>query len=185
MDALAVGALVAIIPTADVHRFARYALPVAAAAAVPFAVMSIVMRGTHPTDLPIQTVGFTIVAVFFGAVILHVRASEESSLTYRVLSFGPLTFLGTYSYAMYVVHIQFIVIANRLLVDTDTQLGTVYGSELPLRLLYVAVLFAITSAAGLLSWNLYERHFLKLKDRFPTRAKETKALRPHRSTVND
>ena len=166
MDAFAAGALVALIPAADLHRFARYAMPAAAAAAAALAVMFVAMRGLHPYDLPVQIFGFSCIAVMFGALLLLVRSSGRRASANAWLSSRPLTFFGKYSYAMYVVHIQLVVAANAVLIDADLRPPTLAGFEVPGRLLYSAGLTAATAAVAFASWHLYERHFLKLKDRF-------------------
>ena len=170
MDAFAAGAFVALLPMADLQRYARYAAPLAGAAALAIAIMFVAMRGLHPHDLPVQTAGFSCIAVIFAAALVAIRAERVPTVLREALSSRPLTFFGKYSYAMYVFHIQIIVAVNRLLVDADIQPETIAGFEAPPRLLYAAILTALTAGAAVLSWYLYERHFLRLKDRFRSRA---------------
>jgi peptidoglycan/LPS O-acetylase OafA/YrhL len=60
----------------------------------------------------------------------------------RVLRAGTLRAFGRYSYAAYILHV-------------------------PLIALLVHWLAPLTFAVAWLSWHLYEKHFLKLKGRFP------------------
>ena len=77
-----------------------------------------------------------------------------------------LRFLGKYSYAMYVF--QNLLIPIAALWFTSDSLGRWCGSAVCGEVLYVAIMFAATVAVALLSWNLFEKHFMALKKYFGT-----------------
>ena len=75
-----------------------------------------------------------------------------------------LRFFGKYSYGMYVFQNLLIpVVASWLSVEI---LQNYLGSQLVAKLTYLTLMSALTIAAALASWHLFEKHVLKLKFRF-------------------
>ena len=75
-----------------------------------------------------------------------------------------MRFFGKYSYAMYVFQ-------NLLLFSLEPYfsaqiVGERIGSDFLGRLVYLGVMFAATTLTALVSWHLFEKHFLALKSRF-------------------
>jgi peptidoglycan/LPS O-acetylase OafA/YrhL len=71
---------------------------------------------------------------------------------------------GKYSYAMYVFQAPLIPLLAPWL--TAGIIADSVGSVLAGRLIYIATMSTLTFALALLSWNLLEKHCLKLKSRF-------------------
>lgn len=85
------------------------------------------------------------------------------SLAHRALTSPFLSFFGKYSYCLYVAHQPLMILFVKIGIHTDKLTG-VLGSKF-LAVLAVNVLAAAFSVAiALLSWNLYEKQWLKLKD---------------------
>jgi peptidoglycan/LPS O-acetylase OafA/YrhL len=86
-----------------------------------------------------------------------------------------MVFLGTYSYGLYVYHhfISYYLIANR----TDLELARWLGSHLAAVALQATLGVAASLAVAYLSYELFEKRFLRLKRRFET-AKEPVAEHP-------
>lgn len=62
-----------------------------------------------------QTVGFSLLALGFGALVIWTYANDGSAAgTHRVLRSRPLTAVGKYSYGMYVYHLPVIFVALRI-----------------------------------------------------------------------
>jgi peptidoglycan/LPS O-acetylase OafA/YrhL len=64
---------------------------------------------------------------------------------------------------------------------------TVFGSQLPAYLLWLAVTIGLTVAVALVSWHVWEKQFLKLKRFFPYEsadATNTPVLVPPRQLVS-
>jgi peptidoglycan/LPS O-acetylase OafA/YrhL len=171
MDALAVGALVALALRTDQGRarvmaVARYALPA----------MLVVILGIWYAEGPLdnqswgepvmQGAGFTAVALFFGSLLaLTVTGAPDSRLS-RFLSLRPLRTFGKYSYALYLFHVP----VRRFIRDTYFPVAafpTWLGSPLPGQLLFYVVATAPAFALAWLSWHLYEKQFLRMKAFFP------------------
>ena len=104
------------------------------------------------------TAGFTLLAAAFAAVLVLTICAAPQSRLGRAMSGRTLRMFGRYSYAMYVFHQPVIMVVDsvtyRLLPGTDT---------LTLQIVRYAAVLLLTLVAALASWNLYEKHFLRLK----------------------
>jgi len=111
------------------------------------------------------SIGFSTLCIGFGVLLTRVVFSQQDSRLARVLSWPGLVTLGTYSYAMYLVHVPLLRVVSKVAVPPQWPgaerfpLGWVIG--------YTAVLGLLTLAAAMVSWHLCEKHFLALKRRFP------------------
>jgi peptidoglycan/LPS O-acetylase OafA/YrhL len=107
-------------------------------------------------DLPIL-----VTAIFFGSLLVLAVTSRQSTIWGMCWRSKILSFFAKYSYAMYVFQLPLIRVLNPIL-NVD-ELCHRFGSILYGRILYIAVMIAITAALAFLSWHLYEKHFLRLK----------------------
>jgi peptidoglycan/LPS O-acetylase OafA/YrhL len=121
-----------------------------------------------------QTVGYTLLALFAGALLVLGVAGREGGRWRGFLRWRPLVALGTYSYALYLFHLP-IRAAIRDVVYGPDQFFLLGGSQLPGQLLFYALALTASFAAALLSWHLYEKQFLKLKVFFPSRSQRVVA----------
>ena len=184
LDALAAGALVALLATAPgglaavasrARRLAPAALGgfVALAAAVSFA--PALAGGGAPTGLmegesrllfytshpAVIVVGYSLLAVGFAAALVAVLTAGESALA-RGLAWGPLGTLGRYSYGLYLLHRLGIAVARNFVEPTQ-------AGEWPFALAQIAfwaVSLALSLALAWVSWQVVEAPFLRLKRRF-------------------
>jgi peptidoglycan/LPS O-acetylase OafA/YrhL len=160
MDSLAVGALVAL--AARGHQgLAPLVGPARIVLAAGLAALTaIVLVGGGESDgLLFRTFGYTVVSLTCGAIIVV-------GLTTRwldaLLAIRPLTWLGKYSYGLYVWH----PITNVIVFYTSVR--GLFGSPDTGRLNSLLVLgtaLALTFIVAWLSYNLFEKRFLALKDR--------------------
>ena len=162
-DGLAIGAFISLVlrGQTDPQRLRRRARYVALAAGVALGGM-FVRQGALRAGLAMtQSVGLTLLALLFGALLTLVVLSKPQSRLVRATSPGLLRTFGKYSYAIYLLHQ--LVFAGLVHAMPEVELPRLFGSRLPA---YVGCL-AIASLAALLaamaSWHLVERHFLKLK----------------------
>jgi len=184
LDALAVGAFIALAVRNEggldrLASAAKIVIPVLGTLIIGDAVFR---YGTHSgregeeglfsANLPeVQTVGLTVIAIFFGAILVRAVAASRREVDepgakrarlVRVFESRLLRSFGKYSYAMYLFHLPL-----RALVRDSTlsnkQLPTIGGTEIPAQVIFTVVCMTITYAAGWLSWNLYEKHWLALK----------------------
>jgi peptidoglycan/LPS O-acetylase OafA/YrhL len=117
------------------------------------------------------TIGYTIVAVVFvtflmaavGADVAMPReASVEAPWWSRTLRLAPLRAVGKYSYAMYVFQYPLNHYVGR---PALAALGVDVDRSALASVAYVAVLIVATFMTAMVSWHLFEKHFLALKGR--------------------
>jgi peptidoglycan/LPS O-acetylase OafA/YrhL len=173
VDALAVGALLAVAcrhPEAR-RRLTRAAPIVAGIALAVFLVLvwaPIRVSDGHDERLMLYTFSGSAVACLCGVLLL--TAINGRPATERLFSHAALRFLGRYSYALYVFHFPIILLIARHFISIN-DIPIVAGSQVFALLLFAAIAGGTSVAVACLSWHLYEKQFLKLKDRF--------AYRPH------
>ena len=111
----------------------------------------------------VQTIGYTALAVFFGATTL-LAATASSSWALRLrrwLGAGVLPFVGKYSYGIYAYHFMLAPQFDRFLPPD------LLGPGLLGVLAHVGLAMAATIAIAWLSWHAFEKRFLGLKRFFP------------------
>lgn len=114
--------------------------------------------------------GVTWLLMFVSLIIGAVQASQSSPLV-RLLTSKPFTFLGKYSYGLYIFH-HFISSGSHAVGGLAWFTGLL-GSQTPAILVHAAVAVGISIAIAYLSYHGYEKHFLKLKDHFTPRPPTT------------
>jgi peptidoglycan/LPS O-acetylase OafA/YrhL len=135
--------------------------PWAIAGAVLLAVGLLPISLLHKRLLAIPELLF---AAFFAATIVLALAASKESTWGKVWNSPVLRFFGKYSYGMYVFQNLLIpIVASWLSVDI---LQHYLGSQLVAQLAYLALMSALTIAAAVASWHLFEKHVLKLKSWF-------------------
>jgi peptidoglycan/LPS O-acetylase OafA/YrhL len=166
MDSLAIGALVALAARhpGGLQEWQRLAKLVAVGAGTFLFLEALVRGGLRTEDFAVHTIGYTGIAVFFGAVLVLAVTSSDDNWIGRVLSLRTLRLAGRYSYGLYVFHHPIVLLLRRQLTIPDIQ---VLGSQLPGFLAYSVLAGGMSLALAVLSWHLYESRFLALKGRFP------------------
>lgn len=165
MDALALGSLVALVVRGPegMAPLLRWRVPVLAACGAATSVFFF-WRGLWWRDPIVGTVGFTVVGLFFTALLVSAVAAPAGSLLGRTCSARILRFFGRYSYSLYVFHLVVHRVLKRTLFDPERAPAFVMG--IPLQLAFLLTATAVSVVIAVASWHLFEKHFLKLKGRF-------------------
>jgi hypothetical protein len=168
MDCLALGSILALIRP-DHVAFDRTVR--AAKRMTPFLALGLVLLALPHGKLdwrdPLtNTLGFAVTALMCGGILLLAVNAPPSAGIRRLFEARGLLMLGKYSYAMYIFHGPAATLVKGVY-DFD-QAPLVMGSALPLTAAYSLAASLVTLAVAWLSWNLFERHFLKLQRRFRT-----------------
>ncbi len=159
MDALAMGGLLALAVRGSGGVKALY--PWAIAGVLFLATLLLPISLMHKRLLAIPELLF---AAFFAGVILLALTASKEGWWGRLWNSSLLRFFGKYSYGMYVFQNLLIpVVASWLSVDILQQQ---LGSQLLAKLTYLTLMSALTIAAAVASWHLFEKHVLKLKSWF-------------------
>jgi peptidoglycan/LPS O-acetylase OafA/YrhL len=168
VDTLALGALLALALRSgrELTRYRQHAWLVVWGSVVMLAMLFLMRGGLSPLDRHVQTIGLTTPALLFAAVLLLVLTSKPDATLYRIFTHPTLSFLGRYSYAIYVFHLLVAFeVAGQLIRGSDASI--VFGSQIPMNIIYSFVCTAISITAAWLSWHLFERQVLKLKRYVP------------------
>ena len=166
MDALALGAMVAAWmrspsrPAADratVNKLLGVAVAITASG-------WIVTRGFPGFTVTEESIGFTLVALAFAALlaacVLAAAVADAQGRWYRALAAPLLRPIAKYSYAIYVLHIPLHVLVGLPLLERWVGTRT---PSVGVTLLYMAILSVLSYAAAWLSYRLIERPFLRLR----------------------
>jgi peptidoglycan/LPS O-acetylase OafA/YrhL len=137
-----------------------------ALALVVVAGIAVTSRSLQWGPRPMQTVGYTAVALL--AAVLLVVAVRAKGRMLRLLTFDPITLVGRRSYALYLLHYPLIALAGYAGISGDT-FGALVGSQLAGLLLWMVTLFAVSLALSELTWRTIERPCLALKERIARR----------------
>lgn len=114
--------------------------------------------GYHSPVLTILV--YPLLAVLFSCILL--RTLQPGTFFSRLGSLGVLRFFGKYSYGMYIYHLLFFPLVGTLLPPLQRLLHSrTWGG-----IVYVLVVLGLTTIVSVLSYQLYERHWLRLKSRF-------------------
>lgn len=162
MDGLVVGAFLALAARGPGGlAAARRPAWITAAFAAIFVLYLETQHGEDWRDDPMQTLRFSGYALVFGATLTLAVTAGGGTLLHAAFAGRPMRFLGKYSYALYLWHSPMDT-WTRSLLGAD-RAGPLMGSHVPAALLHSAVAGVLSVGVALASWNLVEKHFLKLK----------------------
>jgi peptidoglycan/LPS O-acetylase OafA/YrhL len=167
IDALAVGAALALASRgpAGFSHIARLAPRAAATLTILLAAVAVTRGGLAPWDPVMKTIGHTLLACLFGAVLVLAVTSTRQTFLGRVFSSPSLRFFGRYSYALYVIHPPLLIFKPGVL-PLDW-VPTIFGSLLLRKLVFMMSATAVSVGLAMISWHMYEKQFMKLKRLFP------------------
>ncbi|MFP2928431.1 acyltransferase family protein [Pyxidicoccus sp. 3LG] len=134
-------------------------------AAVPVVAFMVVLPVGDLYELVKRTGGYTAIAICYAAVVYKAVAVAPGHRLHGFLTSKVLRTYGKYSYAIYLIHSPLDAILRRTVLKTP--LKTVGGSDIPTQLFFYVVAAGLSLGIALVSWNLFEKHLLKLKDYFP------------------
>lgn len=168
LEPIALGALVALLMREDripqsVDRTMRYLwIP----ALLAFGGMAIYAGTTGLASVLISRFGYTCVDLMFASFIFFVARSVRRSRKVSFLRNRALRSCGKYSYGMYVLHMPIVI----FLAVPLAYLFSMVRINQPLGQVVVGIILgtALTYLAALISWNVLESPFLRLKKRFST-----------------
>jgi peptidoglycan/LPS O-acetylase OafA/YrhL len=166
-DALAFGALLALLLRSDSWKPRLVAALPWVGGASALALAAIVMRthGLNRQNLLMQLYGYTLIAILAGVATARAALAETSGLP--GLGARILTFFGKYSYGIYVVHVPVkVAVLAALGGGSRWQSG---HNPIVVDLIFTAATTVISVGLALVSWRLIERPFLLLKDRLAPR----------------
>jgi peptidoglycan/LPS O-acetylase OafA/YrhL len=168
MDTLAVGAFIALMvrDPGGLMRLTRWIWPICILSVIILGPIVFWQRGLRSTHIITQTIGYSVLALMFGAILIAALTSTTSRGLGKFFAHPVLVFFGHYSYGLYVFHHPVVLAMQNSFVN-ESGLPLFLGSQLAYQLLYFCLAMGISVGLALVSWNAYEVHFLKLKELFP------------------
>jgi len=165
-DSLAAGALLALLmqppgAACRVRKIARYG------AAIAGSLLLLAGPGFDPTRHPwLRDFLYSVLAILFAAILFwSIDPGSLRGLPVRFYEQQMLRIIGRYSYGIYILHLPLMYLSRAALVRWH-----VYDPErtswvMALGLIVLNVM--LTSVAAAVSYHVYEKQFLKLKQWFP------------------
>lgn len=166
IDTLAWGAAIALLMRSDRWRDCLLSLcPLVTVLSGSIIGITCVVRqeGWTASQPIVPSIGYSLLAIFFGSLLVSSLAAAENNPLVRFLNCSPLRKLGRISYGFYVYHLPIIdVLRDRLPAEINNSF--VLGD-----LLLMFCCGVLTLIVSLLSWYCLEQPILKLKRYFPSR----------------
>ncbi len=167
LDGLALGAAIAAVRGMSIGvKMYKYSRAIVIITPIVLLGIFIIAGSTFGYVSPTNTVGFTLLAMFYAAVIFRcVENAGSRDWLCRAMRVRALRSVGKYSYGMYILHIPILLGLQGLTRRYgESWLGS--GHVLWAVALELIVGFAAIYGCAFLSWNLFEQRFLRLKERF-------------------
>jgi peptidoglycan/LPS O-acetylase OafA/YrhL len=146
-----------------IERWAPHALAFSVISLVAMNLPDLRMNGFEPR---MQTIGFPLLAVGAASIMVLAMSVRRRWTWYqKMFRSKVLSFFGKYSYGMYVLHLPVVVAFEglRFSIGVFPRVG---DSDVPGAIAFTLIALATTTLMAFLSWNLYEKQFLRLKSRF-------------------
>jgi peptidoglycan/LPS O-acetylase OafA/YrhL len=136
--------------------------------------MALPRNGLWRDSTLVGTIGYTLLDFGFAALLLLSVTPVKNNSLAKVVANRPLRFLGKYSYGLYVFHmpITFLLSKNGV---TAYSLARGIGAPLLGRVCFIALAMILSIVVALVSWHVWEKHFLKLKARFAYAPRQIRA----------
>jgi peptidoglycan/LPS O-acetylase OafA/YrhL len=154
MDGLALGAALAIVYRGNLReRCQALAFPILAVSSTAVVLICIMRHTTAHADRVVCTVGFSLIVLAYGALLVLSLGPLA-----RVFSARTLRIFGKYSYGMYLYHFPLTSLFEH---------AKPRFTALPLgSLIYVAACLVANLAIAAVSFHIFEQPILRLKKRF-------------------
>lgn len=164
LDALCAGAFLAVtLRSVGLERMARVARPALAALAALVALATLWNAGVGALPWLVLPLRGTLVALLSGALIVVALAAPAPGVVGRVFCSGAARFLGKYSYGLYVF--QGLIAASFQGHQVEDRLTRALGSHGAAMAAQAAAGVGLSLLLAIGSYELFEKHFLRLKGR--------------------
>lgn len=164
LDGLAAGAFLALAIRAPSARpFAlRWGRELTIGAVAVICAMIVYRRAFSFSDPLVPVIGFSCLAIAFGALVLTAARASSEGMVGATLSHPALRFLGRYSYAIYLLHMPIIQLW-RAPQRAESWLVSDGVPPFVAHVAYIAVVTSVVILAALVSWHTIESPFLRMR----------------------
>jgi peptidoglycan/LPS O-acetylase OafA/YrhL len=178
LDGLVAGSFIALVARGEsgLGSLVHGARHVSAGAGLALLGIGVWLGTLTETHVLMQTLGFTLLAWFFGAVLVLIVSSLATSLLVRVFEFPVLRLFGMCSYGLYLLHspvqeaiagVLYGAGSPFVVQGFDTPVGKL--QVLLIQMLYHVLGIVLSLGVALVSWHCFEKQVLKLKRFFSYR----------------
>jgi len=171
LDALCVGGLLAVALRQPGGEAAlrRAVWPLALAAASVLVLQFALHRFTDFGLELMRAIRLGVFRLLFAALLLHALFAPASSMAGRAFRSAPMTWLGKYSYGLYVYHhfLSYYLVKH----GTEFALARAVGSHALAVVIQALAGMAVSMTVAWASYELVEKHFLRLKRFWPSAPK--------------
>lgn len=173
IDGLCAGAIVAILIRSDVFCtkvLDKLADRLMLAAAVALGLIISSSNGLPWDGRWVQSFGYSIIALLFASFLLKIYVNTGSAKYYMGgLRSKPLVLFGVLSYSLYLIHLP-LRAAVRDTVLNPANFSQMWGGALVAQVYFYIFSGLIIVFSAWLTFNFYEKHFLRLRNRFAPRS---------------
>lgn len=184
VDGLALGAAIALIARGplglqSLTKYAKFALPLSIAG---LGATIVAMKAMHHNEGVGQTpgaatIGTTLYAILFGSMLVLAAAAAPKSWTAWLFELPILRIFGKYSYACYLFHMPVMILLAEHIPALNPARHPFHNLYAPALIVFYVASFAATLGVSIVSWNVLEKHCLKLKKFFPMENHESAVAR--------
>ena len=171
LDALCIGGLLAVALRQPGGEAAlrRAVWPLALAAASVLVLQFALHRFTDFGLELMRAIRLGVFRLLFAALLLHALFAPASSMAGRAFRSAPMTWLGKYSYGLYVYHhfLSYYLVKH----GTEFALARAVGSHALAVVIQALAGMAVSMTVAWASYELVEKHFLRLKRFWPSAPK--------------
>lgn len=164
LEAIAIGSLVAIIyvhKASFVHKVLVHINNLIIIFSTIIILALLYNKGLYWNTPSVQTLGILFIDIFFGLLVLKIISMPDFKESFFKSLFQTF---GKYCYAIYMLHEVFLHrIADKVKL-LDIGFGT-YDSYIKIVIILI-ITSVFSCGVAFVSWNVYEKHFLKLKQYF-------------------
>ncbi len=152
---------VAVVLVMALHIF-RFATPLFIVSFAVFIILHLLsLPELHPaySSIPLTLGGYTTAALFSLGLIGVFITHPPGNILRRIFQHPILTFLGKYSYSIYLFHMTAALILLDVFWHSELRGWKPY-------ILYSVTVYVVSVLIALMTWNLLEKHMLNLKKYF-------------------
>jgi peptidoglycan/LPS O-acetylase OafA/YrhL len=166
VDSIACGALVACLLKSKIRPaiLVRAMTRVGILSGFAIAMMYLYVHSFSEKSPIFYTIGLTVFALFFSSILTIAVCGTSTGIFMRCLESRALRFFGKYSYGLYVCHVP-IMVAALDLHFTSISISGYPHNPLIGKWCWALLMLGSSVVCALLSWNLLENRFLKLKSK--------------------
>ncbi|MBD2677425.1 MULTISPECIES: acyltransferase [Nostoc] len=166
LDTLAIGSLIALWMRSEtmIPWLVKIAPIAMIVSSIGLMIIFVIQGGVTAYTIGMDSIGFTLLAIFFGSLIVLSITKPQNSFLPRVLNWPPLQALGIISYGFYVYHVPLgFPLIDRVYQYTEKYIGNYFIVSHLIAVFFFGILTLLIS---IFSWYFLEQPFLKLKTYF-------------------